>query len=376
MFRTSGTSALTSTAPATGPVVMDALAARYGGAAYAAVQLAHFLADDPAFDEIVVLARDGSLVAEGIRPHRGLRSIMLPKAKRFELVRRLLWEALGLPALSRRLNASSVVTWSGMLPRRVDAPVVCYLANPVIFERIGAGNRVRRWAVSRTARRAAHVLVPSKAMAALVREALDQHPEVVPLGVDHTRFRPSSPSGTELLCVADFYRHKRHDVLLNAWAALPSPRPPIRFIGDPRVDRSCHRSVAAQAAKYRNLGVITLQSRLSLDELIDAYRHARLFALASEHESFGLTLLEAQACGVPAVVRGIPALRETGGPGTTYVAGDDAQEWAKAFQRLLSDDAAHATAQAAGLEHASRFSWKRTAEAVRSRLSAELAGDD
>jgi glycosyltransferase involved in cell wall biosynthesis len=353
---------------------MDALAARYGGAAYAAVQLAHSLADDPAVDEIIVLARDRSLVAEGIRPHRGLRLIALPKAKRFELARRLLWEALGLPALTRRVNASSVVTWSGMLPRPVGVPVVCYLANPVIFERSGPGNRIRCWAVSRTARRAAHVLVPSRAMAALVREAVDQHPEVVPLGVDHTRFKPSSPPGTELLCVADFYRHKRHDVLLDAWAALPSPRPPVRLIGDPRVDRSCHRRVAARAAKYRNLGVITLQSRLSLDELIDAYRHARLFALASEHESFGLALLEAHACGVPAVVRDIPALRETGGPGTTYVAGDDAQVWAQAFQRLLSDDAAHTTAQAAGLEHASHFSWKRTAEAVRPRLLAELAG--
>jgi glycosyltransferase involved in cell wall biosynthesis len=355
---------------------MDALAARYGGAAYAAVQLAHFLADDPAVDEIVVLAREGSLVAEGIRPRQGLRPITLPKAKRFELTRRLLWEAFSLPALSRRLRASSVVTWSGMLPRHIDPPLVCYLANPVIFERSGGGNRVRRWAVTRTARRAAHVLVPSRAMAALVKRPLDRGAEVVPLGVDHTRFRPSSPPGTEMLCVADFYRHKRHDVLLDAWAALPSPRPPLRLIGDPRVDRSCYRSVAAQATKYRNLGTISLQSLLPLDQLVDAYRRARLFALASEHESFGLALLEAQACGVPAVVRDIPALRETGGPGTTYVAGDDARTWAQAFQRLLFDDGAHTTAQAAGLEHASRFSWKRTADAVRPRLLAERTGAD
>ena len=252
------------------------------------MQLAHLLADDPAVDEIIVLARDGSLVAEGIRPRRGLRPLALPKAKRFELLRRRLWEAFSLPALSRRLRASSVMTWSGMLPRRVDAQVVCYLANPVIFERRGAANRVRRWAVSRTARSAAHVLVPSKAMAALVMEALDERPEVVPLGVDHMRFRPASPPGTELLCVADFYRHKRHDVLLDAWATLPPPRPPLRLIGDPRVDRSCHRKVAARANQYRSLGAITLQSGLTLNQLIAAYWRARLFALASEHESFGL----------------------------------------------------------------------------------------
>jgi glycosyltransferase involved in cell wall biosynthesis len=263
-----------------------------------------------------------------------------------------------------------------MLPRRVDARVVCYLANPVIFERNGAANRVRRWAVSRTARRAAHVLVPSSAMAALVTEPLDQRPEVVPLGVDHTRFTPAEPPGTELLCVADFYRHKRHEVLLDAWSALPSPRPQLRLVGDPRVDGSWYRSVAAQAAQYRSLGTIVMQSGLSLGQLIHAYRRARLFVLASEHESFGLALLEAQACGVPAVVRDLPALRETGGAGTTYVAGDEAEAWASALQRLLSDDVAHAAARRAGLEHSRGFSWKRTADAVRPLLLARRTGAD
>jgi glycosyltransferase involved in cell wall biosynthesis len=370
-LRSSVTADLATSAPAGGPVIMDALAARYGGAAYGTVQLAHFLADDPALNEIIVLARKGSLVAEGIRPRRGLRPLALPEAKRFELGRRLLWEAFGLPELSRRRSASSVMTWSGMLPRRLDARVICYLANPVIFERNGAANRLRRWAVSRTARHAAHVLVPSSAMAALVTKALDLRPQVVPLGVDHTRFKPASSPGTELLCVADFYRHKRHDVLLDAWAALPSPRPTLRLIGNPRVDRTCYRSVAAQAAQYRALGAIVLHSGLSLDQLIDAYRRARLFALASEHESFGLTLLEAQACGVPAVVRDLPALRETGGEGTTYVAGDDAAAWAVALQRLLTDDVGHSAARAAGLEHARRYSWEQTADAVRARLLPE-----
>jgi glycosyltransferase involved in cell wall biosynthesis len=363
-------------APTFGPVVIDALAARYGGAAYATVQLAHLLADDPAVDEIIVLARGGSLVAEGIRPRSGLRSVVLAKAKRFELPRRLLWEAFGLPALNRRLRTSCVLTWSGMLPRRADAPVVCYLANPVIFERNGAANRVRRWAVSRTARRAAHVLVPSSGMAALVTESLGRRPEVVPLGVDHNRFRPTDPPGTELLCVADLYRHKRHDVLLDAWAALPSPRPLLRLVGDPRVDDSWYRSMAAQAAQYRGLGTIVMQSGLSLGHLIHAYRRARLFVLPSEHESFGLALLEAQACGVPAVVRDLPALRETGGTGTIYVAGDDAEAWASALQRLLSDDDAHAAARRAGLEHARDFSWKRTADAVRPLLLAERTAAD
>ena len=364
---------LTKATPTTGRVIINALAARHGGGAHATVHLAHLLAHDPAVDEIIVVAWEDSLVAKGIRPGSlNLSAVTLHKAKRFELAQRLLWEAFRLPTVIRSRGASTLMTWSGMLPRTVEAQVVCYLANPLIFERRTAANRLRRWAVSRTARRGAHILVPSNAMAALVNEAIGPFPGVVPLGVDHTCFKPARGFGTELLCVADFYRHKRHDVLLDAWAALDSPRPRLRLIGDPHVPHSWYRKVTAQAAEYRGLGEIVFDSGLSLDQLINAYHCSRVVALPSEHESFGLTLLEAQACGIPAVVRDLPALRETGGKGATYVVGDCPHDWAEALQRLLSEDAVHAAARAEGLQNASNFSWERTADAVRLRLQAAV----
>lgn len=348
-------------------VVVDALAARTGGTAQAAVEVARRLADGPDA-EIIVIARTHSIVARGIEQRPGLRLVELPHVRRLELTRRLTWQALVLPELARREGAASVLTWSGMLPRRVDGRVVCYLANPVMFAGGGAANALRRWAVRRTVRRGADVLVPSRAMAELVGEPLGVKPEVVPLGVDHARFRPATAPGTELLCVADFYRHKRHDVLLGAWVALPPPRPRLRLLGDPGVDRSWYREVTARAAHHRSLGEITFESGLSPDRIVDAYRSARLLAVASEQESFCLPLLEAQASGVPAVARDLPVLRETGGEGTTYVSGDEPRGWAAAMLRLLTDEAAWKGARAAGLEHARGFSWEKTTAAVRARL--------
>jgi glycosyltransferase involved in cell wall biosynthesis len=348
-------------------VVVDALAARTGGTAYAAAELAHRLAEERV-DEIVVVARQDSIVARGIQQHPGLRLVELPRAQRLELARRVAWQTVVLPKLTRREGAASVLTWSGMLPRDVDRRVVCYLANPVMFAGGGAANALRRLAVLVTVRRGADVLVPSRAMAELVEEALGVQPEVVPLGVDHARFRPATAPGTELLCVADFYRHKRHDVLLHAWAALPSPRPRLRLIGDPTVDRSWHREVTWRAARYRELGEIAFESGLSPNEVVGAYRGARLFAVASEQESFCLPLLEAQASGVPAVARDLPVLHETGGEGTTYVSGDEPRAWAAAMLRLLTDEAAWKGARAAGLEHARGFSWEKTTAAVRALL--------
>jgi glycosyltransferase involved in cell wall biosynthesis len=349
-----------------GPILVDALAARYGGTAHAMVQLAQHLAEDRA--AVVVVTREDSLVADGLRPSHGLQVVTLRSPKRLELARRLLWEGFVLPRLVRRHCAVSVLTPSGMLPRGVGVRVVSYLQNPVMFERGGVANHLRRWAVRRTSRAAEHVLVPSNAMAARVEDVIGVRAEVVPLGVDHAQFRPAADLGTEVLCIADFYRHKRQDVLLEGWAALPPPRPRLRLIGDVRVDPAWHQRIVAQAERYRNLGRITLSPRLPLDEVVRAYHRARVFALASQHESFCFPVLEAQACGIPTVVRDIPVLRESGGQGTTYVLGDDAEAWAAALQRLLVDDEARAKAQATGLENARRFSWERTAAAVRARL--------
>jgi glycosyltransferase involved in cell wall biosynthesis len=349
-------------------IVIDALPARYGGTAYTAIQLAHRLADASECGDVVLVTRAGSLIAKGVQHRPGLHLVSLPDLRRFELGHRVFWEARDLPKLLRDQGVGGILSLSGMLPRSVAAPVVCYLTNPVMLEGGGITNRLRQWAARRTLRDASHVLVPSHAMAVLVAEMLGRQPEVVPLGVDHAHFQPASEFGSDVLCVADFYRHKRHDVLLDAWAATPSPRPRLRLIGNPEVDHAWYTRVERQAERLRDRGRITFESSLPLGELVAAYQGARVFALASEHESFCLPLLEAQASGVPAVVRDSPALRETGGEGTTYVGGDDPRDWSAALVPLLSDDAAHGLARRVGLDHARGYSWERTETAVRARL--------
>jgi glycosyltransferase involved in cell wall biosynthesis len=346
------------------------LAARYGGTAYAATEVAVRLAEKA---EVVLVTREGSLIAEGLETRPGVRVLLLPAAGRFELARRVLWEASALLKVVRRERASGVLSWSGMLPRAVGAPLVCYLANALMFEGRDAGNRLRRLAARRTLR-GAHVLVPTRASAVQAAGALGLSPEVVPWGVDHARFWPASRQGSDLVCVADFYPHKRQDAILAAWTALSAPRPRLRLIGNPEVDPHWYERVRREAEQLRGLGELSFESGLSPDQVAEALRGARVFALASEHETFCLPVLEAQACGVPAVVRDIPVLHETGGACTAYVNGDHPEDWAAALGRLLTDDAAHAAARAAGLDHAGGFSWERTAEEVRSRLFGRPPG--
>ena len=68
---------------------------------------------------------------------------------------------------------------------------------------------------------------------------------------------------------------------------------------------------------------VLLTGRVSDDELAALYTGAHALLLASDDEGFGLTPVEALACGTPVVACEVPALREVLGDRVTFVASDD-----------------------------------------------------
>ncbi|HVE68544.1 MAG TPA: glycosyltransferase [Solirubrobacteraceae bacterium] len=343
--------------------MIDALAARFGGTAYSVVQLAPRLARRPGINGVCVITRENSMVDRGLRDLPGVRVLRLAERRPLELVSRVVWEALRLPRRVAAMRPVGLLTFSGMLPRAVPSPTVAYLCNPLMFSADGrAGDRTRVRAVSRTLARGATAAVPSHGMARLVAKATGARPAVAPLGVDHSRFTPGPQAGTDVLYVADFYPHKRHDLLLEAWSRLPAPRPRLRLVGNPDVSPRQHAEIVRRAGGLSSLGEVTVERGLSLTELVDAYRAARVTVVPSTQESFCMPLAETLAAGTPAVARDLPALRETAGGGARYVADDDPERWAAAMAQVLRDDGHHAELRRAGAQHVRRFTWDGLAE--------------
>jgi glycosyltransferase involved in cell wall biosynthesis len=349
-------------------ILIDALAARYGGTAYAAVQLARQLARSPAVSDVSVVARQGSIVERSLVDDDEVKCVALPAASWLEVARRTAWETLRLPPLVAREQYDVVISMSGMLPRAPGRPVICLLYNPVMYESPTAANALRKWAVRRTAREARYVAAPSRMMAELATTSIGRECAVVPLGVDHEVFTPAPEAGDEILCVADFYPHKRHDLIIDTWLHLSSPRPRLRFVGNPDVDPKAHSELLARIATLPERQSIVLEYQISLDRLVGAYQHARLLFMASEHESFCMPMVESMACGVPVVARGLPSLRETGGAGASYVDGNDPVAWAAAVENLLENDEVHQRARNLAVGAAARFSWTAMAQAVAAHL--------
>jgi glycosyltransferase involved in cell wall biosynthesis len=100
------------------------------------------------------------------------------------------------------------------------------------------------------------------------------------------------------------------------------------------------------------------------DALLPAlYRGARAFVLPSRYEGFGLTCVEAMACGTPVVAADRAALPETCGGAALLVDPDDARSLTAAvLTAATGEPARRETLRVAGLRRAADFSWERTAD--------------
>ena len=91
------------------------------------------------------------------------------------------------------------------------------------------------------------------------------------------------------------------------------------------------------------------------------YSAATVFALLSEYEGFGLTPLEAMACGTAVLASAASSLPEVVGEAGLLVDPSDEAAVATALERLLLDPDLRADLGRRGRERAATFSWERTA---------------
>jgi glycosyltransferase involved in cell wall biosynthesis len=116
---------------------------------------------------------------------------------------------------------------------------------------------------------------------------------------------------------------------------------------------------------------VEIQSYATAASLGDLYRNARLLVLPSLYEGFGLTALEAMACGTPVVASNTSSIPEVG-DAALLVDPTDAVDLADAVYKLLTSDALHEELARRGLERAQLFPWRRTARAISAALDETM----
>lgn len=157
------------------------------------------------------------------------------------------------------------------------------------------------------------------------------NPLVIPPEVRNGQARPLT-----ILAVGRLHRQKAYDILLPAFARATAGREEwqLKIVGEGMLRDSLGKLAADLGIEQR---IVWLGNA---DNVFSFYRNADLFVLASRHEGMPNALLEAMACGLPAIVSnaspGPLELVENGINGLV-VPVEDVSALANAIQRLMDD---------------------------------------
>jgi len=94
------------------------------------------------------------------------------------------------------------------------------------------------------------------------------------------------------------------------------------------------------------------------------YNVATMYVYPSIAEGFGLTMLEAMACGCPVICSNVDSLPEVAGEACILLSPTDTEGFAGAIRRVWMDTTLAQTMREKGLAQAQRFSWENMAEIV------------
>ncbi len=293
--------------------------------------------------------------------------------------RRIVWEQLAQPLALLRERPALVHALAFVAPVLTPIPsvVTVYDLSFVHYpERLPAARRLylrllTRWSCARARR----VIAISRSTARDLAQTFGLSPAKIDVALPGVgaHFAPQPAEAVAafrarrglperfLLFVGTLEPRKNLPVLLRAYAQLPAR------------DRAEVHLVLAGARGWMADEIFATLERLDLGESVHLtgyvpaedlplwYSAAQALVYPSVFEGFGLPVLEALACGTPALVADASSLPEALGGGGLRLPPHDVSAWHDALVRAIHDPDWRAEARAHGLQHAARFSWARTA---------------
>ena len=200
---------------------------------------------------------------------------------------------------------------------------------------------------------------------------------VIPPAIDLRRLAPQPAMGSQpqrVLFVGRVAPNKRHDVLIRAVAALRATtdiQATLVMVGGASDTDRYLKRLGDFATTLGVASAVTLDGRrLSDARLAEHYSQADVFATASEHEGFCVPAIEAMAFSLPLVAYAAGAVPETVGDAGLLLDTHDPLVWARALERVLSDQALRCSLVDAGRKRLENFSPERYRERLEETLRA------
>jgi glycosyltransferase involved in cell wall biosynthesis len=243
------------------------------------------------------------------------------------------------------------------------------------------------------------VWTPTEWGADMFRSSGVQRPvQVIPLGVDSVRFQPGAPRAhlrdrTLFLSIFEWGARKGWDVLLRAYRTAFRASDPVLLllkVDSRELLANPARELAAWLPPEAPPVAVIYNQRLTSDQLLELYHSADCLVQPSRGEGWGMPILEAMACGTPAIATNwsgptaflsaangyplpIAGLEPTGSTAPNF----RNARWASPDETALIDLLRHVAANPAERQHkgaqaaldARQWTWERAVDAVYQRLA-------
>ena len=187
---------------------------------------------------------------------------------------------------------------------------------------------------------------------------------VVPVGVDHERFKP-----------LPHVQRKPHRIMTTASADVPLKglRPLLEALAKVRAEHPIDVTIVGKKREgsvlpelLDKLGlndVVTFESGVSDDRIVELYNEAEMVVVPSLYEGFSIPAIEAMACGTPLITTTGGALPEVVGDAALTVPPNDPDALAAAILKALRDPSLRQKLGEAGRARVlNGFTWKIAAE--------------
>lgn len=185
-------------------------------------------------------------------------------------------------------------------------------------------------------------------------------------GINHDLYKPNfqvkndTPS---IVYLGRFKKYKRLDLLIQALPPLFEKRPDLKFY---IVGKGEEEDRLKNLAKELHLeGNIVFQGFVSEEEKVCFLQKVWLLVTPSMNEGWGLTVVEANACGTPAIAFDVPGLRDSIVHGKTglLVKENDFKIFIETIDYLIHNDTLRREMEKNSLAWSENFNWDTTAEA-------------
>ena len=195
---------------------------------------------------------------------------------------------------------------------------------------------------------------------------------VIHPGVDCVRYHPDPAVGRTtdptFVYVGRLKRYKKVTVAIQALALARKERPDLRLDiaggGDHLAELRQLAADVGQAEAVRFLGFVSEAEKVRL------FRSAWANVFPSPKEGWGITVMEAAACGTPSIASDSPGLRDSVRAGVTgwLVPHGDAAALARQYLALAADRALVDRFGVAARQHAERLTWDAAASQTEAQL--------